>query len=126
MNSKIDWKKIDKKIIKKIKNLIPQNKFLDLEFDSINNSFFYYINSERCPVGCLSCLKDEISQNYFGDIKIGEITLLNCKDLIDKNIISIDNQISIEMSPNVWLCPNCGRWIFDFLPKYDTIKQARS
>jgi len=126
MNSKIDWKKIDKKIINKIKNLIPQNKFLDLEFNSINNSFFYYINSERCPVGCLSCLKDEISQDYFGDIKIGEITLLNCKDLIDKNIISIENQISIEMSPNVWLCPNCGRWIFDFLPKYDTIKQARS
>jgi len=126
MNSKIDWKKFNKNIIEKIKKNIPENKFMELEYDKDNSSFYHWINSTKCPIGCLFCLNDEISQDNFGDIKIGEMTLLNCKDLIDKNLIEINNNISLEMSPNVWLCPNCNRWIFDFLPKYDTIKQSWS
>lgn len=72
-------------------------------------------------LGCLTCLEGEKGQDNFGYITLGGVTLLNYKDLINEHRLQVNDSSTLEISTNVWICPNCFRWILDYIPKYDTI-----
>lgn len=124
--SKVDWKIFDQHFKDKFIQINKDINLLDVLFNSENNSFLIESNNEYKPLGCVSCIDGSHWQTDEGDIAIGEIVLLNLKNLsIDKNF-KIGNAVSQDLANNIWICPNCNRWIFDYLPKYDTMQIIRS
>lgn len=123
---KADWKLFDKKIIDKFIKVNPQVNLLEVFFDFERKSFFLDKDGITKPLGCLSCINGEPWQTDEGDIAIGDVVLLNYKNLsIEKNF-KIGNAVAQDLANNIWICPNCNRWIFDYLPKYDTMQIIRS
>lgn len=117
---KVDWKLIDSYLRAKLLKLAPNKTVNDFYFNIENKSFIVYEQEHIRPVGCYSCLQNDVGQDELGNITIGGISLLNYKYLIDTQNFPILNDAAFYISDNVWLCPNCGRWIFDFLPNYTT------
>lgn len=120
MICKVDWKQFHKKFID---NFIKSNSDINIDdvlFDDSNKSFLIKTNEITKVLGCLKCLDGKIDQDHYGDIKINDLTLINCRNFAIENNLKIGNDIAEEISNNIWICPNCKRWIFDFLPKFDT------
>jgi hypothetical protein len=116
---KVDWKLIESNIRKKLLKLAPNKSVDDFYFMEENKSFVVFEKDTYMrPVGCHCCLDESIGQDEFGNKTIGNTSLLNYKNLIDTQNFPVLNDAARYISDNVWLCPNCGRWIFDFLPKY--------
>lgn len=123
---KIDWKIYNKEFIDKFIKKNPNVNLNEVLFNSLNNSFILKENNVTKVLGCTSCLSNDVWQNDEGDIAVGNLVLLNLKNLsIEKNL-PLGNTVAQDLSNNIWICPNCNRWIFDFLPKYDTMSIARS
>jgi hypothetical protein len=124
--SKVDWKIFDQNFKDKFIQINKDVNLSDVLFNSENNSFVIKINDSYKPLGCIPCISGNHWQTEEGDIAIGDIVLLNYKNLsIDKNF-KIGNAVAQDLANNIWICPNCNRWIFDYLPKYDTMQIIRS
>lgn len=118
---KVDWSNYDNDFIQRFKKTNPDVKLSEVFFNSENNTFYKKHGNYNRPLGCIACLTGIISQTDFGDITIGDLVLLNYKNFAIDNGFKIGNDIAEELATNIWLCPNCKRWIFDFLPKYNTM-----
>ena len=118
--SDIDWDNIDIKIKNKLIE-ISSKDLEDIKYLNHLNAFVYLYNNELVPIGCQICLSDDIGQDDLGYITLAGRTLLNCKDMIIEGIVPVKDISALEISPNVWMCPNCHRWILDFIPKYDIV-----
>jgi hypothetical protein len=120
--SKLDWSLLKEETKNKLLELVPKKDLDSFCYIEENQSFAVIENPQITrPVGCLTCLEGEKGQDDLGNITLGGLTLLNYKDLIDLEKLPTASESALEMAPNVWICPNCERWIFDYLPKYDTI-----
>jgi hypothetical protein len=124
--SKVDWKLFDNTLVDKLVKANPDIDLSKVYYQEFNNSFLLKTEELFRPLGCIPCLTGSPSQNDFGDITLGEMVLLNYKNLAIENNFRIGNDIAEELATNVWICPNCKRWIFDFLPKYDTMSTIGS
>lgn len=123
---KVDWKLFDQKLKDNFIKVNPHENLFEVLFNSENKSFLIEKDGIKKSLGCLSCLSGDSWQNDEGDIAIGDIVLLNYKNLsIEKNF-KIGNAVAQDLANNIWICPNCNRWIFDYLPKYDTMQIVRS
>ena len=123
---KADWKLYDTYFKDKFRKINPDINLLEVLFNSENSSFFIEKDGIKKSLGCLSCIGGNSWQTDEGDIAIGDVVLLNYKNLsIEKNF-KIGNAVAQDLANNIWICPNCNRWIFDYLPKYDTMQIIRS
>ncbi len=123
---KADWKLFDKRFVDRFVKINPNVNLLEVLYNSENNSFLINKDGISKPLGCLHCIAGDHWQTDNGDIAIGEVVLLNYKNLsIDYNF-KIGNAVAQDLANNIWICPNCNRWIYDYLPKYDTMQIIRS
>lgn len=126
MSCKVDWEKIDDSLKNKLLELAPEKHPEDFLFYPEKNAFAVKEkNNFIRSVGCETCLLGDKGQDEFGYITLGGITLLNYKDLINDNILPVNDVSTLEISSNTWICPNCFRWILDYIPKYDTLPVGR-
>jgi len=126
MTCKADWKFYTKSFIDKFVKANPNINLNDVLFVEKNKSFAISKNDQLIPLGCNYCIEGDVWQTEDGDITIGNTILLNCKNFAIDNNLKIGNEIAEEISNNIWICPNCRRWILDFLPKFDTLKMTGS
>ncbi len=119
---KVNWQNLNSSLKNKlIKNAEGKDPLDFLFFPDKKTYVVVEKNNFIRSLGCHICLSDDKGQDDFGYITLNGITLINYKDLIVDNILPVSDLCSLEISTNVWMCPNCNRWILDYIPKYDTI-----
>jgi len=126
MSFKPEWQNFTKDFIEKFSKINPKINLSDVNFDSEKKSFYIIQNGNKRPLGCVPCISGETWQNEEGDIVIGNLKLMNYVNYVQENKLNILNPINEQFASNVWICPNCNRIIFDFLPRFDVMPIVRN
>ena len=119
---KVDWGTMNPKLQKKLKDSAPDKNNEDFLFYPELNSYAVQERNDFIrSIGCHECLLGEKGQDEYGNITLGKYSLLNYRELILNNVLQVKDIDCLEISNNVWICPNCYRIILDFIPKFDIL-----
>jgi len=118
---KVDWSIYSKEFIEKFINANPKINLQNVLMDAETKTFLVDTKGYLRPIGCEFCIDGNIWQNDLGDFVIDNSPLINYRNFAIENDFKVGNELAEELSNNIWICPHCKRFIFDFMPNYDNL-----